>query len=67
MALHQGKNPHYPMDRRMGGSRTTLDVVAKKENPFPCQELKPGHPLHSLVTILTKLLQLHQLKLTSHK
>jgi hypothetical protein len=32
-------------------------VVAKEKDPYPCQELNPGCPTHSLVTILTELLQ----------
>jgi hypothetical protein len=40
------------------GTRTGLDMVVKKKNPCPCQESNPGHPAHSLVTILAELVQI---------
>jgi hypothetical protein len=38
------------------GPRADLDVVVKRKYPptYTCQELNPGHPTFSLVTILTK-------------
>jgi len=33
--LHQGKNPHYLLDRRWGGSRASLDVVVKRKISAP--------------------------------
>jgi len=38
------------------GHRTTIDAMLKRKNPFPSQEGNPGHPAHSLDTILTELL-----------
>jgi hypothetical protein len=35
--------------------RAGLDKVAKRKTPYPCQELKHGHPAHNLVTILTEI------------
>jgi hypothetical protein len=33
--LHsQAKRPQHPLDRRLGGPITGLDIVAKKKNPF---------------------------------
>jgi len=40
------------------GLRAGMDTVVRRKNPNPCQELKSGHAAHSLVTILTELLQL---------
>jgi len=55
----------YPQERAPGthwmggwvGLRGSLDAVAKRKNPCSCQESNPGHPAHSLVTILTELSQ----------
>jgi len=38
------------------GLRVGLDAVAKRK--VPCQELNPGHPAYSSVSILTELSQL---------
>jgi hypothetical protein len=38
------------------GPRTSLEVVVKRKNPWPCQESNTSHPAHSLVTILMELL-----------
>jgi len=37
------------------GPRASLDVVAKRKEPCPCQVSNPGHPVHSLVTVLNEL------------
>jgi len=37
------------------GPRASLNTVAKTKNPFLCQELNPGCPAHSLVSILSEL------------
>jgi len=44
----QGKSPWYPVDPRDG-----LDMVAKRNNPDPYQGIKPHHPVHGFVTVLT--------------
>jgi hypothetical protein len=31
----QGKNPWYPLDRRLGGPRAVLDAVVKRKIPSP--------------------------------
>jgi hypothetical protein len=41
------------------GLRASLEAVAKRKSSCPCPELKPGRPVHSLVTILTELSRLH--------
>jgi len=40
------------------GPGASLDIMVKTEIPCPCWESNPSHPAHSLVTILTELLQL---------
>jgi len=47
----------YPSDRSLGGARTCLDAVARREKSHhcPCGEPNPGRPVHSPVTILTEL------------
>jgi hypothetical protein len=40
------------------GPRAGLDAVAKRKNPYPCQESNPSCPAHNLVTIPTELLWL---------
>jgi len=35
-ALHQAESPWYPFDRRLNGSRTSLDTaVENKKSPVP--------------------------------
>jgi hypothetical protein len=58
-ALLPGKEPHGT--HWIGGwlySRADLDVVARKKNPNPFQESNPDRPAFSLVSVLTRLLQL---------
>jgi hypothetical protein len=40
------------------GPRAGLDMVVREKNLNLCQEYNPGHPAHSLATMLTELLQL---------
>jgi hypothetical protein len=47
------RGPHYPLDRRLGGPRAGLNVVAKRRIFAPCQELNPSHPACSIITIQT--------------
>jgi hypothetical protein len=37
----------------------SLDAVAKRKTSLPLLDLKPGHPAHSLVTILTLYFMSH--------
>jgi hypothetical protein len=55
-ALPSGKEPPYPLDRRLGRpqSRSGHSSGAEK-NPCLCQELNPGRQARCLVTILTEL------------
>jgi hypothetical protein len=43
------------------GPRGGLDIMARKKNPNPSQEVNPCHRAHSLVIILTELLWLMEL------
>jgi len=43
-ALPQGKSPWYPLDRRLGGPRTGLDVVVRRKIPSPYTDTNPDHP-----------------------
>jgi len=52
------KRPWYTPDRKLG-PRGGLDTVTKRENPFPCQKLKPSLPALSLDAILTELSKLY--------
>jgi len=49
----QSKNPWYPMDRRLAGPQGQSGHGGKEKNFSPWQESNPGHPAHSLVTILS--------------
>jgi len=37
------------------GSRAGLELVAKRDVPFPCHELNPSCSSHSIVTVLIEL------------
>jgi hypothetical protein len=41
----QAKSPRYPLDRRLGGSQSCLDMVLKREIPSPRWEWNPDHPI----------------------
>jgi hypothetical protein len=37
----KGKSPWYPLDRRLGGSRASLDVVVRRKIPSPYRDSNP--------------------------
>jgi hypothetical protein len=47
----------YPLHRQLGGPQSWSDTVTKRKITSPCWELNPNHPAHSLVAILSELLQ----------
>jgi len=53
-----GNNPWYPLYRRLGGPQSQSGCSGEKKNPSPSWESNPGHPAHSLITILAELPQL---------
>jgi len=53
----QGKSPQYPLDRRLDGAHIESGHSGEEENSLPCQKSNPGHPAHSLVSILIELSQ----------
>jgi hypothetical protein len=59
-ALSPEKECLVPSGWRLGGpqSRSGMEAVAKKKNPCPYRESKPGPPARSLVTILTEIFRL---------
>jgi hypothetical protein len=54
-----GRSPRYPLCRRLDGLQSQFGYGDEKKNPCPFQELNPNHPAHSLVNILTEILQLY--------
>jgi hypothetical protein len=54
-ALLLGRNPppRYPLNRKLGGPHSQLNVAAKRKFPCSCQESYPGYPVRSLVTVQT--------------
>jgi hypothetical protein len=40
-----------------------IEYVGRQKNPFPYQELNLGHPIYSVLTILTELSWLHMKRL----
>jgi len=48
------------------GPRASLNMVANRKNPYLCWESSPGHPVHSLVNILTELPCLFRIFIFSH-
>jgi len=47
------KEPLVPKDRRLGGPQGWTGCIGRVSQP--CQEMNPGYPAHSLVSILTEL------------
>jgi hypothetical protein len=59
--LHKHPRIRAPSTHWIGGwvgPRSGLDAVVERKIPCSHQELKPGHPTHSLDTKLTELLWL---------
>jgi len=48
-----GKSPWYLLHKKFGGSQDWSGLSGEEKKP--CQEMNPGHPACSLVSILTKL------------
>jgi len=50
-----GKEPRYPLDRRLGGPQSWCGYGGGEEKPFPVPDgnRNPGRPIHSLVSIIT--------------
>jgi hypothetical protein len=46
-ALPRGKDPRYPLDRRLGGPRTGLEAEARRKILCPCRGSKPDRPARS--------------------
>jgi len=64
-----GKSPQYSLDRRLIGPQIQSWHSGKEKESYhcSCQELKRGCPAHSLVSILTELLQLPYLLLSMQR
>jgi hypothetical protein len=45
----QGKRPHYPLERRLGGPQSLYGHSGEEKNISARQESNPGHHAHSLV------------------
>jgi hypothetical protein len=44
----QGKDPHYPLDRRLGGAQSRSGHRGYRKSPFPgIKPRSPGHPVCS--------------------
>jgi hypothetical protein len=54
-ALLPGKDPRYPLHRRLDGPQSPYGRGGEEKNFCPCRELNPGRPARNLVTILTEL------------
>jgi hypothetical protein len=48
-----GKNPRYPLDRRLGGPQNRSRRGGVERDLSPCRESNPDRPAYSLVTILS--------------
>jgi len=46
----------YPLDRRLGGPKATLNMVERRKYPSLYWELNLSPPTYSLLTMLTELL-----------
>jgi hypothetical protein len=53
--LSPREGPSAPSRWEAGGSHSWYVHASEEKIRFPCQEEKPGHPTHSLVTIRNKL------------
>jgi hypothetical protein len=38
----QGKNPWYPLDRKLGEFQSRFEHGGEEENPSPCRDSNPG-------------------------
>jgi hypothetical protein len=52
------KEPRYPLDRRLGGTGTGLDVSAGRKLPPPTEKQTLGRPDRSLVSTPIELSRL---------
>jgi hypothetical protein len=65
--LPLGKSMWYPLDRRLGGNRASLDILTKRKNPHPYQESNPSQfYLISFTKHLKKLNPRHAVGNNSH-
>ena len=48
-----GKNPHFPLNRRLGGPRASLDIWTEEKYLAPARIWMLDGPASSLVTIPT--------------
>jgi hypothetical protein len=47
----QGKDPQYPLDRRMGVPQSWSGRDMEKKNVYPCRELNVCYPAHIVTTV----------------
>jgi hypothetical protein len=47
--LPPGKDPWYPLDRRLGGLRAGLDTEGRGKFLCPCRGSNPGRPVQTVV------------------
>jgi len=47
----QGRDPRYPLVRRLGRLQSLSGRGGEKENPCPCRGSNPGRPARSLGAI----------------
>jgi len=50
-----GKSTQYPLNRRLDGPQSQSGCNAEEKNSLPTRNPNPGHPAHSLVTMVTEL------------
>jgi len=58
VTLSLGTEPLIPIGEDMDGHQNWSGHGGKDKRPFSCPKSNPGHPVHSLVTILTEPLWL---------
>jgi hypothetical protein len=51
----RGKDPQYPLDRRLDGPQKKSGHKRLEEKPSACQGLNPSRPVRSQDTMLTEL------------
>jgi hypothetical protein len=57
-ALPQGKDPQYPLDRRLGGLQSHTECRGHKKNPLPLPSIKTWSYSPKSDTALTELPQI---------
>jgi hypothetical protein len=63
----RGKDPRYPLDRRLGGPRAGLDAGARRKILCPCRGSNPDRPARSKILYYLSCRGSFKLKILNYK